>query len=138
MGPRASISSGRPSSIKSKTSSTISNGEDIMNSLAAHRQLNNPLDSTTGKIQRGTEQRKSGKSVTITLNEGESEMSKSIIQERPLPELPITRYDFIGATFFVYPILTVDIFIYLSTPFDFFGIYILFIFSSRVNIHCII
>ena len=98
MGPRASISSGRPSSIKSKTSSTISNGEDIINSLAAHKQLNSPLDSTIGKIQRGTEQRKSGKSVTITLNEGESEMSKSIIQERPLPELPVTRYDFIGAT----------------------------------------
>ena len=132
MGPRASISSGRPSSIKSKTSSTISNGEDMINSLAMHKQLNYPLDSTTGKIQRGTEQRKSGKSVTITLNEGESEMSKSIIQERPLPELPITRYDFIEATILFILSLTVDIFIYLSTPFDFFGIYILFIFTSQV------
>ena len=138
MGPRASISSGRPSSIKSKTSSTISNGEDIINSLAAHKQLNSPLDSTTGKIQRGTEQRKSGKSVTITLNEGESEMSKSIIQERPLPELPITRYDIIGATVLFIRSLTVDIVIYLSTSFDFFGIYMLFIFSSQVYVQCII
>ena len=89
MGPRASISSGRPSSIKSKTSSTISNGEELINSFAAHKQLNSPLDCTTGKIQRGMEQRKSGKSVTISLNEDGNEMTKSIIQERPLPELPI-------------------------------------------------
>ena len=89
MGPRASISSGRPSSIKSKTSSTISHGDDLINSFAAHQQLNSPFDITSGKIQRGMEQRKSGKSVTISLNGGENEMTKSIIQERPLPELPI-------------------------------------------------
>ena len=94
MGPRASISSGRPSSIKSKTSSTISNGEDMISSFAAHKQLNSPLDTTAGRIQRGMEQRKSGKSVTISLNEGENEMTKSIIQDRPLPDLPIKTYDF--------------------------------------------
>ena len=90
MGPRASISSGRPSSIKSKTSSTLSQGDEIVNSFPSPQQLNSPAESNIpGRIQRGMEQRKSGKSVTISLTEGEDEMVKSIIQERPLPELPL-------------------------------------------------
>ena len=93
MGPRVSISSGQPSSVRSKNSSTISNGDDLIDSFNARRQLSSPLQSNpSGKIERGTEQRKSGKSVTISLKDGEDEMTKSIIQERPLPELPISRY----------------------------------------------
>ena len=93
MGPRVSISSGQPSSVRSKNSSTISNGDDIIDSFNARRQLSSPFQSNpSGKIERGTEQRKSGKSVTISLKDGEDEMMKSIIQERPLPELPISRY----------------------------------------------
>ena len=93
MGPRVSISSGQPSNVQSKNSSTISNGDDLIDSFNARRQLSSPLQSNpSGKIERGTEQRKSGKSVTISLKDGEDEMTKSIIQERPLPELPISRY----------------------------------------------
>ena len=87
MGPRASISSGIPSSIRSKTSSTMSQGDDLMSSFTTPHLDNN----TSVKIQRGMEQRKSGKSVTISLKEGEDEMTKSIIQERPLPDLPIKQ-----------------------------------------------
>ena len=93
MGPRVSISSVQPSSVRSKNSSTISNGDDLIESFNARRQLTSPFQSNPlGKIERGTEQRKSGKSVTISLKDGEDEMTKSIIQERPLPELPISRY----------------------------------------------
>ena len=93
MGPRVSISSVQPSSVRSKNSSTISNGDDLIDSFNARRQLTSPFQrNPSGKIERGTEQRKSGKSVTISLKDGEDEMAKSIIQERPLPELPISRY----------------------------------------------
>ena len=93
MGPRVSISSGQPCSVRSKNSSTISNGDDLIDSFNARRQLTSPFQcNPSGKIERGTEQRKSGKSVTISLKDGEDEMTKSIIQERPLPELPISRY----------------------------------------------
>ena len=93
MGPRVSISSVQPSSVRSKNSSTISNGDDLIDAFNARRQLTSPFQrNPSGKIERGTEQRKSGKSVTISLKDGEDEMTKSIIQERPLPELPISRY----------------------------------------------
>ena len=96
MGPRASISSGRASSIKSKTSSSMSQGDDNMNSFPFPQLISPPENNVCVKIQRGMEQRKSGKSVTISLKEGEDEMVKSIIQERPLPDLPLNlkRYVF--------------------------------------------
>ena len=90
MEPRASISSGRPSSIRSKTSSTVSHGDELVNSFTAKQQPSSLSNNNSSeKIHRGMEQRRSGKSVTISVKEGENEMTKSIIQERPLPELPI-------------------------------------------------
>ena len=93
MGPRASISSGRPSSIRSKTSSTVSNCDEVVGSFGTDQVLTSTFSTNVPeKIQRGMEQRRSDKSVTISLKEGDEEMTKSIIQERPLPELPIKQY----------------------------------------------
>ena len=68
----------------------MSQGDELVNISPANPTLGSPFDNTlSGKIQRGMEHRRSGKSVTISLKDGEEEMRKSIIQERPLPELPI-------------------------------------------------
>ena len=68
----------------------MSQGDDNINSFPFPQLLMSPLENNSSvKIQRGMEQRKSGKSVTISLKEGEDEMVKSIIQERPLPDLPL-------------------------------------------------
>ena len=71
----------------------MSQGDDNVNSFPFSQQLISPSENNACiKIQRGMEQRKSGKSVTISLKEGgEDEMVKSIIQERPLPDLPLKR-----------------------------------------------